>query len=161
MSLTAERLRAQVRFDPESGHFSRTVALRGGRVGPLNLSPHKNGYLYISIDGTRYLAHRLAWLYVHGEWPAGQIDHMNGDRIDNRLANLRVVSNAINQQNVRRARVDNRSSGVLGVSRLRGKWRARIWLDGRERHLGVFDWMSDAHAAYLKAKRSLHVGCTI
>lgn len=97
-----------------------------------------------------------------GDWPAGNIDHVNGSRSDNRWSNLRVGSQALNAQNLRGPRRDN-MIGLLGVSldKRRGTYRAQIMVDGKSRHLGTFGDPQSAHQAYLKAKRTLHPGCTI
>jgi hypothetical protein len=111
------------------------------------------------VDGHRYPAHRLAWLYMTGEWP-GEVDHINGKKDDNRWANLRDISHAANSQNVRVAQVNNRC-GVLGVKPLRDKFQARICVARKTIHLGTFLTTSEAHAAYVAAKRELHEGCTL
>lgn len=162
-NLTALRLRQLIRYDGEDGSFFRIVALKGGRVGVVNLSASGNGYTYISIDGCRYLAHRIAWLYVYGIWPVNDIDHINCVRTDNRIANLRDVERHVNNQNRAGARSDNKSSGMTGVSWHvhSKKWRVRIWLKGKEYRVGLFDSPEDAHEAYVKQKRILHEGCTI
>jgi hypothetical protein len=121
---------------------------------------HAYGYQLVCVDGHKYPAHRLAWLIAHGVWPDGQIDHINGNRADNRLENLRDVPRAINAQNQRRA-PKNSASGFLGVSRHNNRWRARITIDKRTVRLGTFDTPHQAYAAYLSAKRQLHDGCTI
>jgi hypothetical protein len=159
--VTQERLRELLSYDSETGVFhwrvSRGRAVAGASAG----NADSYGYLQTKIYGRCYLNHRLAWLYVYGEWPDGQIDHINGSRADNRLANLRNVSISVNQQNQRGARVDNRC-GLLGVSRKGNRWQARISHPGRkDAYLGLFDTPELAHAAYLKAKRKLHQGCTI
>ena len=155
-----ERVRDLLNYDAQTGEFTWRYTRQGVPAGPAG-SYSGNGYLYITIDLQKYSAHRLAWLYVHGKWPNDQIDHINGNRADNRLINLREVTGAVNNQNQRRARTDNKSCGLLGVSKNRDKWRARIWLGGVERCLGSFPTPEEAHKAYLKAKRKLHPGCEI
>jgi hypothetical protein len=162
--LTRERLLSLVTYDPATGRFMRLVDTyrKGALAGTNPGRVHANGYLYVSLDGYRYLAHRLAWLYVRGEWPAEQIDHINCDRTDNRIANLRAVSPRVNSENRRSAQSQN-LVGLRGVSWHDHckKWRARIMVRGVEHRLGQFDTAEDAHAAYLAAKRRLHEGCTI
>jgi hypothetical protein len=87
--LTAERLRERLRYDAETGAFTRRVGSSNARAGDMAGSVHSTGYVRISIDGGKYTAHHLAWLYVHGVWPSDQIEHINGKRSDNRIANLR------------------------------------------------------------------------
>ena len=113
-----------------------------------------NGYREIGIKNIRYLAHRLAWLYVHGEWPQHQIDHIDGDKLNNLIANLRLATNSQNGAN-RGAPADN-TSGYKGVSRAKQRWRAVISVKGRYRHLGTFGTAEEAYAAYCKAARELH-----
>jgi hypothetical protein len=119
--------------------------------------------VYFTVDWRKHLAHRLAWLYVHGVWPTHQIDHINGDHSDNRIANLRDVPPRLNKENLRKAQRNNRV-GVLGVRALIGgapRWTAGICVDGERRYLGTFYSLDEAQAAYLKAKRALHEGCTL
>lgn len=158
--ITAEQLRELLDYDPESGRFTWRVALPGQKAGSPAGCLDSYGYVVIRIDGANRKAHRLAWLIAYGEWPDDQIDHINGDRSDNRIANLRSLTNQGNQQNRRTAHRGN-SSGLLGVSPKRGKWRAQIKVDGKKRHLGLFDTPEAAHAAYLEAKRKLHPTCSI
>lgn len=160
-ALTADRLREVLRYDPETGVFTWLVCMSNARSGAVAGGVRADGYWRIGVDKIVYLAHRLAWLYVNGEWPSNQIDHIDGSRSNNRINNLRDVSNDVNQQNRRWARSDNISSGLIGVGMKRGKWRARIQVGGVLRQIGTFDTPEEAHAAYLDAKRRLHVGCTI
>ncbi len=160
----AERVREILHYDPETGIFTRKVRLAqrhqaGDRACG---NPIKGGHLRVAFDSTKYLAHRLAWLYIHGEWPKGMIDHINGNPADNRLANLRDVNARINMENIRRARASNKS-GYLGVywHGQNGKWVARIQVDKKGIYIGCFDDPKDAHEAYLEYKRKLHEGCTI
>ena len=156
-SLTAELAREILDYDPDTGVFrwkvtnKRSHASAGSLAGCL----HSTGYWYIQVDGRNYRAHRLAWLITHGTFPADQIDHRDGDRANNRLANLREVTNAGNQQNQRRARSDS-TTGLLGVSPEKNGFKARIRVDRKTRYLGHFGTPEQAHAAYLDAKRQLH-----
>jgi hypothetical protein len=150
--LTAERLREVLNYDPATGVFTWLVrTARCRRIGEV-AGCGKNGYHQIGIDRRRYRAHRLAWLYMTGEWPAQEIDHINGDPSDNRITNLRPATSSQNKTNSRR-RSDN-NSGYKGVSfdRSRQKWQARISVAGRSaRRLGRFDCPVAAHAAYVAA----------
>jgi len=167
--LTAERLRELLHYDPETGVFTRAcdslgghgtqvIARKGDIAGGIC---SKWGYRKISVAGHSYRANRLAWLYVTGRWPEGQIDHWNGIRSDDRFDNLRDVSQAVNLQN-RRTASPQSISGILGVSpSKKGRWRAQISINNRNRFLGDFDNPQAAHEAYLTAKRKLHEGCTL
>jgi len=111
--------------------------------------------LVLRIDGRLYRAHKALWAFAWGRWPVADLDHINGQRDDNGIDNLREATRAENNQNMRRARCDNKS-GLLGVTPDRGRWRGAIQLDGRSRPLGLFDTPEAAHRAYLDAKRLLH-----
>lgn len=163
--LSAERLREVLHYDPETGVFTWKVRTSNRvNVGSAAGAMLKTGYLSICIDSKFYRAHRLAWLYVRGEWPKADIDHLNGKRTDNRFCNLRDASRSKNQQNLRKARGENTHSGLLGVHRtdkVHKQWRASIKVDGKDKHLGNFSTKEAAHDAYLLAKRMHHEGCTI
>lgn len=115
-----------------------------------------SGYRQGRIFGKAFRAHRVAWAITHGEWPSYEIDHINGDRSDNRINNLREASRMENARN-RGANI-NSPSGLKGVSwsKSSGKWRARITAGGPENNLGFFDTAEDAHAAYCVAANKLH-----
>lgn len=163
--LTAERLRELLDYDPDTGAFKWRVRLSnrvsiGSVAGAYN---SHTGYTSISIDRRLHRAHRLAWLHVTGSWPEGPIDHVNGQRSDNRWSNLRAATTSLNQQNLREARGDT-NSGLLGVYRTDKKqhpWRAAIGHMGKSQHLGNYATKREAQRAYLRAKRRLHEGCTI
>jgi HNH endonuclease len=154
--LTAQRLRELLSYDPCTGIFTRLVSSHarwkhGQIVGCVNKTI---GYQIVGVDRTSHYGHRLAWLYMTGSHPSGEIDHINGDRTDNRFANLRDTSRATNAQNLRRANSKS-TSGFLGVSRhaakYKGKnypikWTATIKINKVRRYLGIFDTPEDAHA---------------
>jgi hypothetical protein len=160
--LTAERLREALRYDPDTGKFYRLEATAQAAAGEVVGTP-SNGYLFITVEGAQRRAHRLAWLYMTGEWPLREIDHINGDRSDNRFENLRDVTRAINVQNRHEPRAGKLFDSPLGVHfcRSTGKWRAQIGVRGRRVHLGRYASPELAYAAYLDAKRLHHEGCTI
>jgi len=161
--LTAERLRSILSYDPTTGVFTWRQHRRRSEIGrPAGCESKKSGYILIGIDGRLYYAHRLAWLYAHGAWPLGIIDHRDTNRSNNRIRNLRDTSRSVNQQNIRKPR-SHGTSGYLGVTwhRQVEKWLAQIQVNGRNRSLGLFDDPAEAHQAYLKAKREHHAGCTI
>ena len=130
------------------------------KVGDIAGKTYKVGYRVIKIKRVLYLAHRLAWLYMKGEWPNEVIDHINGVRDDNRLSNLRSVSRSVNAQNQKKATSANKS-GLLGVSEKSGKFIARIGINRKQIKIGCYNSPSEAHQAYLNKKRESHEGCTI
>jgi hypothetical protein len=159
MELTAERLRELVHYDPETGIFTRKVDRGGHKAGEVMGALSHRGYMKIGVDMRRYYAHRLAWLYIHGEMPK-VVDHINGNQMDNRIANLRNVDQAANVQNITRKSRNNKS-GFLGVSPKRKKWAAQISVNNKTVRLGVYDEKEAAYAAYVDAKRRLHPMSTI
>jgi hypothetical protein len=152
--LTAEQVRAILSYDPETGAFtwrarpSVRAGRRAGRVVP-------DGYVKIEHDGRSYFAHRLAWLYVYGDWPEAYVDHINGIRSDNRICNLRKAN--LSQNNAHRRGAEC-NGGLRGASfhKSVGRWRARIRNGGKEIELGYFDTAEEAHAAYRNASLKLH-----
>jgi hypothetical protein len=157
--LTAARLRELFDYDPETGAFTRQKPARyaGRQTGYVSA----DGYRVVSVDGFQYLAHRLVWLYMHGSWPMQMLDHINGIRSDNRISNLRDVSNVENSENRTRPHRNKKSSGPLGVCCVAGRWKAQIMSLGKVKHLGYFDTPDEASQAYLEAKRKHHSCCTI
>lgn len=162
-NLTAQRLRELLDYNPLTGGFTWTKPTSNRvKAGDGLREISTWGYWMVTIDGKTYGAHRLAWFYVHGEWPKQDIDHINGDRKDNRITNLRDVSKRVNQENRRKANINSRS-GLLGAwfHRTSGLWHSRITTNGVSYSLGYFRDKNDAHQAYLTAKRRRHEGCTI
>jgi hypothetical protein len=154
--LTAERLRELLHYNPETGEFTWVAAPRaqrqvGDRAGFAN-----NGYRLIGIAGQRYYEHRLAWLYMTGEWPPENIDHRDLDRSNNQWTNLRLATYSQNAFNRPHRRVS--ASALKGACKTKnGKWRSSIRLNGRKIHLGIFETEEAAHAAYAAASRQ-HYG---
>lgn len=156
--LTAERLRTLLTYEPETGIF-RIATYRGGRkkAGEVAGAVNSSGYICIKVDGRKYQAHRLAWLYVHGAWPPDVIDHVNGNRTDNRLSNLRCATRRENKHNSRAPSIS--TSGVKGVfwNSKRRKWQARICLsNGKRQHLGYHHSLSAAEAVVTAAYSEAH-----
>lgn len=145
-----------------SGVFRWRRGTRGRKVTDRVGSHDKRGYLEITIQGRKYKAHRLAWLYVNGEWPELGIDHKDGDPANNAMNNLRVVTQAVNVQNRRNAGKAS-TSGVLGAGwcAITRKYKARIQVGGKSVWLGRFDTVDAAHQAYVAAKRRVHEGNTL
>lgn len=162
--LTAERLRELLHYDPNTGIFiwPRRVGSRGRMCGghEAGCSVHL-GYIRIRVLDRLEYAHRLAWLYMKGSWPEFTIDHIDGCKWNNVFRNLRDVIHVVNTENIRVAKSNN-LAGLLGVhTNYRGTFYSRIKTNGETVHLGTFDTKEEAYAAYLRAKRLLHDGCTI
>lgn len=165
-ALTVERLKVLLEYAPELGVFFWRRSLGNGVMsGDIAGQRNEHGRVYIGVDGRRYPASHLAWLSVYGVWPSMEIDHINGDPSDDRIANLRDVSHQINLQNRTRSnlRKTGRSSAFLGVSwkKDKSKWVANISTARRTKHLGYFDSEQSAHEAYVNAKRAQHEGNTL
>jgi len=161
--ITQQQVRRLFNYDPDTGVFTRLIRTancnKAGDIVGYNQRP----YLAVEIQEQSYLLHRLAFLWMTGEFPLHSIDHINGISTDNRWSNLRAVTHAQNLQNERTARSNNKN-GFLGVSehhRLRGRFQARITISGKRIYLGLFNSAEDAHAAYLSAKRKYHPFSTI
>lgn len=162
---TFERITELFHYDPTTGRFRRKTTVGNSpsqRKGYIAGSTNSVGYVVIYVDGKGLKAHRLAWLYCKGTWPKNHIDHLNGVKNDNRIDNLRDATRSENLQNQRLAHANN-CSGFIGVHwhQASHSWQAQIRANGQRHHLGVFPTPQLASAAYLKAKRELHEGCTI
>ncbi len=150
--LTLERLKQLFEYDPETGEFTRLVDRVSVKAGQLAGSLTAYGYLSIRIDKKPYFSHRLAWLYMTGSFPDGQIDHLNGVRTDNRWANLRDVSHLENHRNMGLSR--RNKSGVVGVSwdSSRSLWQSAITVKGVAKSLGRYQSFDDAVEARKQAE---------
>jgi radical SAM protein with 4Fe4S-binding SPASM domain len=159
--LIQERLLQVLDYSPKTGVFTRRLKQTGVAQGAIAGSMDQGGYLVTSVDGKLYKCHRLAWLYIIGNWPQGVIDHINGNKSDNRFENLRDVTKTQNIQNQRKAQISNKSTGVLGVFKNGSGFAARISHNNTKIYLGTFKTTDEAKAAYIAAKRVLHISCTI
>ena len=153
---TADEVHSRLDYDPGTGLFRWKVCHHKSRAGTIAGHPSNEGYIVIKFGKHIYRAHRLAWFYVYGQWPNNQIDHIDGDKSNNQIANLREATNAQNMCN-KRAHRDN-PSGLKGVTfhKLSGKWGAQIMVNYRKIWLGVFDDKLTAHAAYTEAAKKYH-----
>lgn len=174
--LTQEYLKSIIHYDPLTGEFiwlkRNNKKSWNTRYANTKAGCHSwNGYINICIKTNKkikYKAHKLAWLYVYGyipEFPKYEIDHINNIRDDNRINNLRIGNKSINNQNIKHCKSHNKS-GFLGVSLRKGvkpnkPYVSRININGNIICLGQFKTPTEAHEAYLKAKRDHHQGCTI
>lgn len=155
--LTAERLHELLDYDPLTGIFIWTttrsgMAVRGSIAGTVGRQGHRR----IAIDDVRYMAHRLAWLYVHGTWPPSDLDHENQDPDDNRIDNLRPATSTENRENVTPAQRNNRVSRVRNVYPARDKWKVMIMSGGVSNYFGIYPTIAEAEAVALAEKSRLH-----
>jgi hypothetical protein len=153
-----KQLKKLLDYDSDTGLFT-------WRISPSNSIKKKqvagtkntNNHIQIKVFGKRYFAHRIAWLFTNGTWPSMMIDHINGIRNDNRIANLRQVTASENGHNQTKPH-SRTKSGYLGVSwvKSRNKWQAGLGINGKYKFLGYFDDAKSAHAEYLRAKKIHH-----
>ena len=156
-ALSQTELKEHLHYCPASGVFTR-MNTKGGRVsGTVAGSLEPRGYIIISVNKVMYRAHRLAFLYMTGVHPAGEVDHIDGVKDNNKFANLRITDRAGNCQNLVAARKDSKL-GLLGVSfnKASGKYVAQIQVSGVKTGLGYFDTPEAARLAYVQAKQEMH-----
>src|SRR5580692_7435516 len=145
-----DELLGVILYDPETGLFT-WIKARRHRVGKRAGSRNHDGYRRIHVGGCQRAEHRLAWLYMTGEWPAEDIDHKNRIKDDNRWCNLRLATVTQNQGNSRPR------AGLKGTTRVRtGKWTAQIQKHGIKLHLGTFNTQEEAHKAYVRRAKKLY-----
>lgn len=146
-TLDVAYLRQRLSYDPKTGDFHWLQPRLGVSFGALAGHRGKKGYVWIGIDGTLYLAHRLAWAHYYGSWPTVGIDHWNRDTFDNRIANLRQANQSKNGGN---RRVIQGLKGAFPYGK-HGRWFARIGIANGYEYLGSYATAEEAHAAYCKA----------
>lgn len=147
--ITQKELKELLQYNENTGIFTWKISTNFKiKIGNIAGTLHKNGYIYIQIKNRLYMAHRLSWLYVYGEWPKNQIDHINGIRSDNRIENLRDVTQRENQQNYKK----HRDGHLVGTTynKQRQKWLAQITINKKPVYLGRYNTQQEAHEAYLK-----------
>lgn len=144
-------------YNPETGEFKRVGSFCGrGVQGQVVGTKNKDGYLRVKIDYKEYYLHRLAWLFVYGEIPKSQIDHINGNKSDNRICNLRIATNSQNSMNKPISAAN--TSGHKGVSfnRIAGLWQAYAQKDGKRYSGGYHKTVDAASAAAFELRGRLH-----
>lgn len=159
--LTREEVAELLEYDPNTGVFTwKAITSNRVKAGIRAGTVNGRGYRLIGVNGKQVPAHRLAFLFMTGKWPAKYVDHINGQRDDNRFPNLRDVTQTVNMQNQKKARQDSKT-GLLGVTLKKGRFRATIKVNGKQRSLGTFSTPEVAHAVYLSHKRKAHPGNTL
>lgn len=143
--LTQQKLKELLSYDPNTGDFIWLQPTNKRiKVGDKAGYEDTNGYICIKLLGTKYRAHRLAWIYIYGDWPINQIDHINRVKQDNRILNLRDVTHRENHQ--------NRSNETVGVKPYNDRWIARIKVEGKDIYLGIFNTKPEAISARKEAE---------
>lgn len=160
--LSPEEIRGLFDLNTETGQLRwKTSTSRGRYTQRVAGSPHRLGYVQVKIGKKSYLAHRIVWAIVYGEWPSCQVDHIDGNKANNAVSNLRLVTTSQNAQN-RAINGVKTASGLMGAiyvpgtSRRRECWESRIKLNGVSTYLGRFKTPEEAQTAYLSAKKNLH-----
>lgn len=149
--LTVERLKEVLRYNKRTGIFTRLIALKKNLIGQPAGYSHGDGYIAISVDGKKYLAHRLAWFYITNKWPPNEIDHKNRNRSDNRWSNLRLATHSQNQANS-----PARNTNFLGIKGVRLHWTGKFEARYKQKHLGHFKTAELAQLAYHEAVKKEH-----
>lgn len=153
--VTQESLKELLCYDPDTGDFTRIKAVQAARVGDIAGCLGNRGYIVIRINGKNYLSHRLAFIYMTGEFPEHHTDHINGNKTDNRWENLRAVTRGENMKNQKKRK--SNTSGVMGVywNKSSGMWQAQIKADGKQMYLGIFADINDA----ITARKQAEIDC--
>lgn len=156
--MNQHQLKQILDYNPDTGVFTWKISLsKNVPIGQIAGYRRPDGYIQVGILGKSWLAHRLAWLWVYGEFPSLDVDHIDGDPSNNKIENLRVVPHINNQQNQRRASKNNKS-GFLGVSKDKYSFRAKICVNKKIVCLGSFKTPEEAHEVYIKTKLKVHPG---
>lgn len=164
-----------VRYDKDTGKLYWLNDCKAGfkksaiqhRAGDVCGCKRKDGRYVVRLNGKLYLSYRIAWLLHYGKMPEREIDHINGNCGDDRIKNLRECNRGLNQENIRSAFKTKKSCDLLGVYLDKRKkegskrWKASITSKGKQISLGFYHTKEEAHAAYIAAKRMIHMGCTI
>ena len=158
--ITHDRLLLLLTYDANTGVFTQNTHWWGRKPGDRVGGVTPQGYWYVGVGGRQYPAHRLAWFYTHKIWPAGDIDHIDGNRLNNAISNLRCVPRSENLHNTQKSSGVSKFRGVSLVSpekrkRVKKIWRAHIMVKNKRYWLGTFYTQEDAAAAYALAKKKL------
>ncbi|MGN6657107.1 MAG: HNH endonuclease [Rhodanobacter sp.] len=148
-TINANVVLSLLRYEPETGKFYWLIAKGNRRIGYEAGTVNSWGYVSIALNRQKYQAHRLAWVFMTGDEPEDEIDHINGIRSDNRWVNLREATTFENHVNVPMSK--RNTSGLKGVGLHRGRWRAKLNSNGKCIHIGYFQTPEEAYVAYRKA----------
>jgi hypothetical protein len=154
--LNHSRLLELVLYDPKTGYFTAKVGRQGARRNRPLGHVESTGYRRVCIDGMRFLAHRLAWFYMKGDWPVSEIDHKDLDKDNNKWSNLREATTSLNHANTRQPRGYNAPLKGAHWNKHRKYWVSRIFVHRKGYYLGAFKTAEEAHAAYVKAAKHFH-----
>lgn len=148
--VTQEIVKQRFSYDPDTGVFVRLVPSTNGLhpAGSVAGTRNRHGYLEVRINRSNFLLHRLAWLYVYGELPKGILDHINLNKADNRIANLRECNASQNVANGPLRSTSTTGAKGVGLCRRTGKYLARIYLNYKSIYLGSYNTVEEAKAAY-------------
>lgn len=157
-ALSPAFLRELLIYQPETGQLHNAVRRGRAQKGQLVTLHTSDGYLRVTVLRRTLLAHRVAWAMHYGEWPKGELDHVNGVRDDNRIDNLREATSQENSMN--RGKYRNNTSGYKGVTwdASRSKWLVAVSKGGKREHVGRYDDLEVAVCAYKTRARILHGG---
>lgn len=157
--ISSKEARKWFDYSPETGKFTRLTRRGKSKAGSELTGTKSHGYLRAILNGKSCALHRLAFLWMTGAWPAGDVDHIDGNRENNRWSNLRDVDRSTNLENIKSAKSNNKGTGLLGAyPHKSGRFYSRIQVRGSDGYLGMFDTAQEAHSAYVKAKRDMHKG---
>tara|TARA_R110001606_G_scaffold368728_1_gene524619 strand:+ start:261 stop:749 length:489 start_codon:yes stop_codon:yes gene_type:complete len=158
VSVDLNKLKLAFNYNSIEGVIKWTQINGSGKKSEVAGSIGVKGYIKLTLSGRTYLAHRVAWAIHYNEQPPKIIDHINGNKSDNRIVNLRDGTNCVNQQNQTKPHSRNKTSNYIGVSKFKSRWRAKIYHDKSYYFLGYFEDEKAASNAYLAAKQKLHKG---
>lgn len=153
---TKQEIEEHLEYDKENGCFYRKTSFNAISIGSIAGCKKANGYIYVGIFKKHIFCHRLVWFFEHGEWPTKVIDHIDGDKTNNKISNLRLAT--YSQSSMHRKVMKNSKSQLKGVIFLKRKnrYRAYIRCNNKRIHIGTYKTAEEAHAAYVAKAKELH-----